>query len=112
VRSGEGEQIVLSVEDTGIGIASEHMERIFERFYRASSQDESIPAGSGLGLSLAKWIAERHGARLSVQSTVGKGSRFSFSLESAAVGHSAFDAVDPLNAKSKENTRNHSSLSV
>jgi len=108
----EGEQIVLSVEDTGIGIASEHMERIFERFYRASSQDESIPAGSGLGLSLAKWIAERHGARLSVQSTVGKGSRFSFSLESAAVGHSAFDAVDPLNAKSKENTRNHSSLSV
>jgi heavy metal sensor kinase len=108
----EGEQIVLSVADTGIGIASEHIERIFDRFYRALAKDESVPAGSGLGLSLAKWIAERHGTRLSVQSSVGKGSRFSFSLERAIEDHSVFDAGNPLSAKSNQKTIQHSSLSV
>jgi two-component system, OmpR family, heavy metal sensor histidine kinase CusS len=108
----EGERVVFSVEDTGIGIAPEHMERIFDRFYRALLEDKSVPAGSGLGLSLAKWIAERHGTKLSVQSTVGKGSRFSFSLESASEDRSAFDAVNPLSAKSKENSRQRSSLAI
>jgi heavy metal sensor kinase len=90
-----GKRVFFSVEDTGIGIAPEHMERIFDRFYRALSENEPAPAGSGLGLSLAKWIAERHGTQLSVESTVGKGSRFSFSLESSSADRSAFDAIDP-----------------
>jgi heavy metal sensor kinase len=101
----EGERIVLSVEDNGIGIAPEHLERIFDRFYRSPSSNESFPAGSGLGLSLAKWIAERHGARLSVQSTVGRGSRFSFSLEIASVDHSAVHAIDPAAEARIENSR-------
>jgi heavy metal sensor kinase len=74
-------RIVLSVEDTGIGIAPEHMPRIFGRFYRAASTGEPMPAGSGLGLALGKWIAERHGTELCVESDPGCGSRFSFGLE-------------------------------
>ena len=108
----EDERILLAVEDTGIGIAPEHMERIFDRFYRATPEDESVPAGSGLGLSLAKWIAERHGTTLSVQSAVGKGSRFSFSLERASADQSVINAVDPSSGKSAENTRQHSPLAV
>jgi len=108
----EGERVVIAVQDTGIGIAPEHLERIFDRFYRALSKDESVHGGSGLGLSLAKWIAERHSTRLLVQSTVGQGSRFSFSLERLTVDHLIFDAVNPLSANSNENTRRHSSMAV
>jgi signal transduction histidine kinase len=103
----EGERIVLTVEDTGIGMAPEHLGRIFDRFYRVLSNDESVPAGSGLGLSLAKWIAECHGTHLSVQSTVGEGSRFSFSLESASVNHSAFGAIDPTREALIESSIKH-----
>jgi heavy metal sensor kinase len=76
----DGERIVLSVRDTGIGIAPEHRLRIFDRFYRVSSAGGGVPAGSGLGLALAKWIAERHDTELCVESNPGRGSRFSFSL--------------------------------
>jgi signal transduction histidine kinase len=76
----KADSIMLSVRDTGIGIAPEHSLRIFDRFYRAASPGEHVPAGSGLGLALAKWIAERHGAPLTVESQPGKGSCFSFSL--------------------------------
>jgi heavy metal sensor kinase len=108
----DGERVLFSVQDTGIGIAPEHMGRIFDRFYRALSESDPIPAGSGLGLSLAKWIAERHGTQLSVQSTVGKGSRFSFYLESSSVDHSTFDAIDPAFTTSGENSPQHSSFAV
>ena len=80
----EGERIVLSVRDTGIGIALEHKLRIFDRFYRVPSAGQGVPAGSGLGLALAKWIAERHGTELSVESDTGCGSCFSFSLRKTA----------------------------
>ena len=98
--AAQGDRITLSVADTGIGIAPEHTERIFDRFYRASSAGACVPEGSGLGLSLARWIAERHGTQLCVQSTVGKGSCFSFSLECASVDHSDFEAIDPINETS------------
>lgn len=73
-------RVVFSVSDTGIGIAPEHRLRIFDRFYRATQADESVPAGSGLGLALAKWIADRHDAELRVESEPRRGSCFSFSL--------------------------------
>lgn len=76
-----GERIVLSVLDTGIGIAPEDQLRIFDRFYRASPTGNAAPAGSGLGLALAKWIAERHDSKLTVTSEPGQGSCFSFSLQ-------------------------------
>jgi signal transduction histidine kinase len=76
-----GTRIALSVEDTGIGIAPQHKARIFDRFYRAAPAGKPIPAGSGLGLALGKWIAECHGTELCVESDPGCGTRFSFGLE-------------------------------
>jgi len=74
-------RVLLSVQDTGLGIAAEHKPRIFDRFYRTAPAGGPVLAGSGLGLCLAKWIAERHGTELSVESEPGFGSGFSFSLE-------------------------------
>lgn len=79
-----GDRIVLAVEDTGVGIAEEDKMRIFDRFYRAAQATKAVPAGSGLGLALAKWIAERHGTDLTVASAPGHGSRFSVSMERIA----------------------------
>jgi heavy metal sensor kinase len=87
-----GERIVLSIADTGIGIAPEHVLRIFDRFYRATPASENAPAGCGLGLSLAKWIAERHGTELCVTSHPGRGSCFSFSLPKVSNAPTASDA--------------------
>jgi signal transduction histidine kinase len=70
----------ISVRDSGIGIDPEFKGRIFDRFFRVATGGPSR-AGSGLGLSLAKWIAERHGTQLCVESTPGHGSCFSFSLK-------------------------------
>jgi signal transduction histidine kinase len=78
------------VADTGIGIAPEHQLLIFDRFYRASKAGEALPTGSGLGLALAKWIAERHGTELSVESDLGHGSIFSFSLQKISDDLSVF----------------------
>jgi len=91
----ENERAILSVLDTGIGIAPEHLARIFDRFYRASPRGDATPPGSGLGLSLAHWIAERHGTDLSVESAPGTGSRFSFSLQMASISPSF---IEPRNA--------------
>jgi signal transduction histidine kinase len=77
------DRIDLSVQDTGIGIAAEHQVRIFDRFYRVAANRDTVPAGSGLGLALGRWIAERHGTELRVESEPGTGSRFSFSLQEA-----------------------------
>jgi heavy metal sensor kinase len=77
----EGECVILSVRDTGIGIAPEHRSRIFDRFYRGAQASESVAPGSGLGLALGKWIAERHGAKLSFESEPGRGTCFSFALK-------------------------------
>lgn len=68
--------VEVSIEDTGIGIAPEHVEKIFERFYRVDQARTRRRGGSGLGLSIAKWIAESHGGRISVESTLERGSRF------------------------------------
>jgi len=91
----ENERAILSVLDTGIGIAPEHLARIFDRFYRASPRGDATPPGSGLGLSLAHWIAERHGTDLYVESAPGTGSRFSFSLQMASISPSF---IEPRNA--------------
>jgi heavy metal sensor kinase len=68
--------VLFSVRDTGIGIGADHQARIFERFYRV----DRTRGGSGLGLALAKWIAEKHGTSISVSSAVGRGAAFQFSL--------------------------------
>ncbi len=63
----------LIVQDTGIGISPEHQDRIFERFYRVDKSHSRQTGGTGLGLSIVKHAAERHGAKISLESTVGVG---------------------------------------
>ena len=68
--------------DDGIGMTEERLPRIFERFYRVD-KSRSRNAGTGLGLSIMKHIIEAHGQSISVRSTQGKGSTFSFTLAKA-----------------------------
>jgi two-component system phosphate regulon sensor histidine kinase PhoR len=70
---GEGE---FSVVDTGPGIASEHLSRLTERFYRVDRSRSRDTGGTGLGLAIVKHIASRHQAQLLIESTPGKGSTF------------------------------------
>jgi heavy metal sensor kinase len=67
---------VIEILDTGIGIAESDLPHIFERFYRADKNRSRESGGSGLGLSIARWIADAHGAKIEVESTLEKGSRF------------------------------------
>jgi len=95
-----GTRVVLSVADSGIGIDPEQKPRIFDRFYRATQLGEHAPAGSGLGLALAKWIAERHGTQLFVESEPGRGSCFSLSLEKTHLAVQPNRAVGALHSES------------
>src|SRR5580692_8795912 len=76
----EDNRVLFTVADTGIGIAPEHQTRVFDRFYRVDRTRGCTFRGAGLGLALARWIAEKHGTTLSLKSTVGEGSSFSFGL--------------------------------
>lgn len=77
LRAGkEDEFVFFEVRDTGIGIAAEHLPRIFERFYRVDQTRSRQFGGSGLGLTLAKWIADRNQAILTVESEPGVGTCF------------------------------------
>jgi heavy metal sensor kinase len=72
----EGKRVVLRVQDTGEGIAAEHQEHLFERFFRADKARSRETGGSGLGLAIAKAIVEAHGGTIGFTSDVGKGSTF------------------------------------
>ena len=78
-KTGDAAQIVI--EDTGVGIAEEHLPRIFERFYRVDKERSREAGGTGLGLAIVKHIIEAHGSKVDVQSGAGAGSRFSFILK-------------------------------
>ena len=76
----KGEKVQINIKDTGIGIPPEHLNRIFERFFRVEKSRSKEMGGTGLGLAIVKHILEAHNTKVSVMSTVGKGSNFSFKL--------------------------------
>lgn len=76
----EGEVVTISVEDRGMGIPPQALGRIFERFYRVDDSDRRIPGGIGLGLALVQEVVKAHGGQIWVESTLGKGSTFCFTL--------------------------------
>ncbi len=79
---GSGNRGFVSVADTGIGISSEHLSRIFERFYRVDKARSREVGGTGLGLSIVRHIVERMGGTVQVESRLGKGSTFTIFLPS------------------------------
>ena len=73
-------QVLVSVSDTGAGIPPEDHVRIFQQFEQSSLENGRRPDGAGLGLALSKEFLEMHGGQIWVESTVGGGSTFTFSL--------------------------------
>jgi two-component system phosphate regulon sensor histidine kinase PhoR len=80
---GMPQEVQFCVQDYGAGIASEHLGRLFERFYRVDKARSRESGGTGLGLSIAKHIIEAHRGRMWVESELGRGSRFCFTLPCA-----------------------------
>ncbi len=78
--AADSRQVIVTVGDTGIGIPQAEQRRIFERFYRVDAARSREAGGTGLGLSITKHLVESHGGLIWVESEVGMGSRFSFSL--------------------------------
>jgi two-component system sensor histidine kinase BaeS len=71
-----GDAAVITVRDTGVGIADEHLPHIFERFYRADASRSRQTGGSGLGLAITKYLVEAHGGTIEVSSQLESGSTF------------------------------------
>ena len=76
----DGDGVLISVSDTGVGIAPEDRAKVFEQFGQAGDTLTDKPRGTGLGLSICREIVEHHGGRLWLESELGRGSRFSFTL--------------------------------
>jgi two-component system phosphate regulon sensor histidine kinase PhoR len=74
-------QALITVIDNGKGIPEEHLPRLFERFYRVDTSSSGESEGTGLGLAIVKHILEAHNSKIEVESTVGVGTKFSFSLQ-------------------------------
>ncbi len=88
-----GTAVIVSVTDTGVGIAPEDHARVFEQFGQAGDTLTDKPRGTGLGLSICREIVEHHGGRLWLESDLGKGSRFSFSLPVQVAAPAAGDPI-------------------
>lgn len=97
-------EVVVSVQDTGIGIAEADRERVFEKFKQVGDTLTDKPAGTGLGLPICKQIVEHHGGKIWVESALGQGSTFSFALPVPAAAGMEVKTLDrgPLLRQLKE----------
>jgi two-component system sensor histidine kinase BaeS len=80
----EGRELRVTVADTGTGIPADDLPYVFERFYRVDRSRVRATGGAGLGLTIAKRLVEAHGGTIGVESELGKGSRFTFTLPKTA----------------------------
>lgn len=81
VRARRNEDgVIFTVEDQGMGIPKEHLPKVFDRFHRVDNRDTREVGGTGIGLYLVKHLVEAHGGKIWVESEVGKGSKFIFTL--------------------------------
>jgi PAS domain S-box-containing protein len=76
----EDPEVLVTVTDTGIGVAKENLAKLFDKFYQVSGGSTREKGGAGLGLSISKALVEAHGGHIGVESTLGAGSRFWFTL--------------------------------
>ena len=83
-RDAESGRVLIAVQDAGIGISTDQLERIFDRFYRVRSLETRSVGGTGLGLYIARHLVELHGGRLWAESAEGQGSTFCFTLEAVS----------------------------
>ena len=84
IRAGlEAKFLKIDIEDTGQGIQAEHLDRIFERFYRVDTSRSRATGGTGIGLAVVKGLVEAHGGRVWAESTPGQGSAFHFTMPAA-----------------------------
>ena len=87
-----GHELALAVTDLGIGIPAHEHDKIFDKFYRVGRSETQGRRGSGVGLALVRHVAEAHGGRVTVESRVGEGSRFTLWLPIAPGGDASFHA--------------------
>jgi signal transduction histidine kinase len=79
----DSKDVIVEVSDTGIGITNDHLDRLFDRFYRTDKARSRDKGGTGLGLAVVKSILSAHQSEIRVESEPGKGSRFWFRLKKA-----------------------------
>ena len=93
----------VSIEDNGVGIAKEHQEKIFERFYRVDSSRTKLAEGvtsAGLGLSIAKWIADQHDIKIDLESEINEGTKITLTIPLTMI---KLSGDEDTNKKSTEN---------
>jgi PAS domain S-box-containing protein len=94
----EGDSVTVRVTDQGIGIPPEALPNLFSKFFRVNNKDTRSIGGTGLGLALAKEIIKAHGGRIWVESVLGKGSTFFFTLPVSDLGQIEGSSVPPVAA--------------
>lgn len=93
--------VAVTVRDTGIEMTAEVREHVFDRFYQAELREQKSRAGNGLGLAIARWIAEAHRAELSVTSSPMRGSEFQIRFPVASTTLSAIEKEPVLASRSR-----------
>ncbi|MCP2261703.1 two-component system, OmpR family, sensor histidine kinase SenX3 [Streptoalloteichus tenebrarius] len=106
-RAAEG-FVEIAVTDRGIGIAPEHQERVFERFFRVDPARSRATGGTGLGLAIVKHVAANHGGEVRLWSRPGTGSTFTLRIPAHGAAHPAVPAEQSRQGEAERSTRAHS----